>query len=388
MRLAYFVQDVLDPAVERRVRMLQAGGAEVLLLGFRRSDESRVDVAGAEVVDLGRTHDGRLGERALTVAGQLIRSGRWASRLDDVDAVMARSLETLVLASAARSRGRFQGPLVYECLDVHPLMVANHLVGAGLRKVEHGLLAGCQLLIVSSPGFIERYFEPRHQVGRGHGPAPLLVENRRLRLAREGPPPRPQARGPAPAPPWQIGWFGVLRCSRSFEGLSRLAERRPDLLSLHMAGRPARHRLPQFDAVAGAVPGVTYSGPYAEQDLAALYDSVHFTWAADYSETGGNSEWLLPNRIYEGGWFGTPAIARQDTETGRWLQARGLGAILHDPIAELEGFLDALTREDYLRMRAALAHRPDSDFAADQADCIQLVRAIAGQIGAGGRPMA
>ncbi|MDO8323579.1 MAG: glycosyl transferase family 1, partial [Phenylobacterium sp.] len=64
MKLAYFVHDLNDPAVARRVRMLRAGGAEPVVLGFYRGDAPPDMIAGAEAVDLGRTYDGRLGHRA------------------------------------------------------------------------------------------------------------------------------------------------------------------------------------------------------------------------------------------------------------------------------------------------------------------------------------
>ena len=50
MKLAYFVHDLADPAVTRRVRMLQAGGAEPVVLGFRRTETAPADVAGAPAV--------------------------------------------------------------------------------------------------------------------------------------------------------------------------------------------------------------------------------------------------------------------------------------------------------------------------------------------------
>ena len=40
MRIAYFVHDLSDPAVGRRVRMLRTGGAEVTVLGFRRAERT------------------------------------------------------------------------------------------------------------------------------------------------------------------------------------------------------------------------------------------------------------------------------------------------------------------------------------------------------------
>src|SRR6516225_9784842 len=81
-RIAYFVHDLSDPSVHRRVRMLLAGGASVLLIGFRRVSEIVAHIEGAQVIDIGRTRDKRLGRRVLSVVGALARLGRLAPLLD------------------------------------------------------------------------------------------------------------------------------------------------------------------------------------------------------------------------------------------------------------------------------------------------------------------
>ena len=119
-------------------------------------------------------------------------------------------------------------------------------------------------------------------------------------------------------------------------------------------------------------------GRELDLDLAAMYGAVHFNWAIDRFQDEGNSRWLLPNRLYEGGRFGAPPIARLDAETGRWLQARDLGVLFDEPEAELEAFLDALTPEAY----AALADRhraaPRALFVQGREDCDRLAAALAG----------
>ena len=69
-------------------------------------------------------------------------------------------------------------------------------------------------------------------------------------------------------------------------------------------------------SIVHAAPGITYTGPYDRaRDLRRLYEEVDFAWAVDYYEAGGNSEWLLPNRLYEGGYFRTAMIASAKSQT-------------------------------------------------------------------------
>jgi len=58
-KIVYFNHDLSDPAVQRRIRMLLAGGAAVTAIGFQRSSEPvAAAIEGIVSVDLGRTADG------------------------------------------------------------------------------------------------------------------------------------------------------------------------------------------------------------------------------------------------------------------------------------------------------------------------------------------
>jgi succinoglycan biosynthesis protein ExoL len=373
MKLAYFVHDVTEPAIRRRVAMLKAGGANIVVMGFRRDERAVEDIEGFPVVDLGRTYDARLAQRAGQVARAAFGAGRLTDHLRDVDVIMARSLEMLAVASAARRAARLRQPLIYECLDIHWTMLSRSAPGRILQALERRLLAGVGMLLVSSPAFLSQYFESRQGIGGKLNPQILVVENKPLRLdagAIRRSPDKP------PAPPWRIGWYGAVRCQRSLDLLTALAARRPDLLEVVIRGRPFWGGFRDFAAQVANAPNVTFAGPYVAADLPQLYGDVHFSWAVDYYEAGGNSDWLLPNRIYEAGYFGAPPIAVAGVETGRWLQRRGLGVLMDEPEHELETLLEGLTPDQYAALTQTLAAAPDAVFAADQGECEALVGAL------------
>jgi hypothetical protein len=375
MKIAYFVHDLTDPAVARRVRMLKAGGAEPVVLGFRREDRAPADVAGAPAVDLGRTYDGRLGHRAKATALTALRARRFRREIEGAEVIVARTLEMLAVAGAARRACGSRARLVYECLDIHRLMLGDGAKSRAMRAVERALMRQADLLIVSSPAFLSAYFEPRQGVGRELSIPTLLVENKVLELDGEGPPAPP---GPPPGPPWRIGWFGAIRCRKSLDMLAALAARRPDLVEVRIHGRPAYAEFDDFNGQVVAAPGVSFGGAYTPADLPALYGGVHFCWAIDYMEEGLNSSWLLPNRLYESGRYGAPAIALRDVQTGRRLAELGVGLRIGDP-SELEARLDALTPEAYEGLRRDLAAVPRDRFSAGPDDCRGLVDALAGR---------
>jgi hypothetical protein len=132
-----------------------------------------------------------------------------------------------------------------------------------------------------------------------------------------------------------------------------------------------------FDEQIAQSPGVSFGGAYRLDELNALYRNVHFNWAIDYFEEGANSALLLPNRIYEGGRHGAVPIASVKTETGRWLQQRGIGVVFDSPRHELGCFLEHLTSGAYARLHLAVRSLPSRTYVADRTDCDGLVKAFA-----------
>ena len=166
-----------------------------------------------------------------------------------------------------------------------------------------------------------------------------------------------------PPPPWTIGWFGNLRCIRSLEILTELADQLPQDVRIVLRG--CTSLLPD-GALAQALknrPNVVYGGDYnAPEDLPALYAAVHFNWCGDFSD-GDNSQWLVPNRIYEGGYFGIPAIGIAQHETGQVVLERALGLPLEAPYVDnLKEYLSNLRPDDYHRLRGQIEALPGECF--------------------------
>ena len=352
MRIAYFVQDLVDPAVSRRVAMLRQGGAEIVLYGFCRADEPPVQVAGVAARPIGRSHAGRLAGRAALVLRRRLTVSSWAADSRGADIFVARNLEMLVLAAAARDRFAPGAALVYELLDIHGSLLGDGVASQVMRGIERRLLARSAAIIISSPAFERDYLSRFHP---GHPPG-ILVENKVFSAAGAPPDRVPPANGP----PWRIGWFGMIRCRRSLECLATLARRHPGLIEVDIRGRLAEDALGESMALLESTPGLRYHGPYDYfHDLSHIYGEVHFVWAIDFFEAGRNSAMLLPNRIYEGGLHGAVPIALEEVETGRWLAARGMGLILSGPVEEAaEALLSGMTAERY---QAAFRSQRDLD---------------------------
>lgn len=362
--IAYLVHDLNDAAVARRVRAFERGGATTTVAGFHRR-EAVEQVAGAPAASIGRTQDAKLAKRAASVARHLVtRDPRLP--FGGADVIVARNLEMLGIAARWKRPGQ---RLVYECLDIHRLMLGDGPASRAIRALERRLLAAVDLLVVSSPAFHHAYFRDRQHYD---GPV-MLVENKVM----EAPDACPRVRAAMSGRPWRIGWFGMLRCRRSLRILEELVVNASGRIEVLIAGRPSRNEFEDFEASVAQIDGIEFAGPYRPDQLADLYGAVDFSWCIDFFEEGLNSAWLLPNRLYESIAHGTVPIALEQVETGRWLAARDIGIRL-DRVENLAATLGSLSTVQFAAMQESVCDLDRSDVAFDDADHRELVRQVAG----------
>jgi succinoglycan biosynthesis protein ExoL len=250
-----------------------------------------------------------------------------------------------------------------------------------MRWAERRMLARCDLLILSSPGFLERYFEPVQQVT-----TPVaLVENK---LWVRGPPMRPQPRADGRtdrALHPRLGRVAALRAEprdpcRTARGWGRRSRSGATARCIAM---PCRVSTRCCGASQHPPPG-SYRYPDA---LGAIYTASDAVWAQDLWQSGANSDWLLPNRIYEASYFGCPSIALAGTQTGRRVAADGLGFTVAEATAEaLTALLRTSTPDRGNRAASArLLARPEGDFRLTEAELAAALSPVLGAIGDAGR---
>lgn len=346
--VAYLGHDVNDAAVRRRVAMFREEGVAVTLGGFRRGEASTPGSSRDEVVEFGKTADARLLQRAFCVLSNLVSPRQVQRTCEGARVLVARNLEMLVLAWRVR---RSEQRLVYECLDIHRLMLGSGCKSRLMRWIERKLLVGADLVVVSSPAFAREYFSARQ--GRDHGV--LLVENKVPIAQCAG---RRRSEDRADVLRVVIGWFGMLRCRRTLAELTRIVGEGAGRIEVVIAGIASPAEFPDFASQVSACPGMRYLGSYTPAQLADLYAQVDYVWAIDYFEEGLNSEWLLPNRLYEGLAHGAVPIALRRVETGRWLERHGVGLLVDTPEEELPRRLLETSRQDCDMRRRAVAALP------------------------------
>ena len=96
-------------------------------------------------------------------------------------------------------------------------------------------------------------------------------------------------------------------------------------------------------------------------------------------DAGANSDWLLPNRLYESCGHGCIPLALAGTETARYLERRTLGLLLKsldpDSLGDLLTGLDDTTRA---ALRAEILAQNPRSWRMTQDACVDLVDLLAG----------
>ena len=373
--VVYVTPDCTDSAVRKRAHGFLSAGIDLVSFSFRRSRYNVDFVPDWTNIELGKTTEQKLSTRifvflrALRIFLKHKRTWRAASVL------YARNLDLALLALLGKAATRCSAPLVYEVLDVHPAMTKRGIRGVLLRWLERRVLARTQILVVSSPAFQRNYFQPmQHFQGET-----FLLENKWPKaemssLTRSIP---YQLSGREPR--WTIGWFGNIRCPQSLQILTELADAIPSRVRIYIRGCASLLGEQKLLDAIGDRENMVFEGEYcAPQELPEIYSKVHFNWCVDLCG-GKNSLWLLPNRLYEGGYFGIPALAIAGHETGRVVRQRQLGISLETPDAKhLGDVLLNMTQEDYQRMRRSIESQPEENFV-DHGDVARLIRAVSGQ---------
>lgn len=384
-RIAFFGHDCTELTVIKRARAFAAAGHEVQGFTFRRERLNRGYRPEWPDLNLGTTADGRYGQRLLKLAQAVVRLAGARHEVRACDLLYARNIDMAALALVARRLAGSRAPLVYEVLDVQRLFTSRGVIGSLLRFVERRLLGRTELLVVSSEAFVRAYFRPI----QGFAGRWFLLENKIFGLDAAGlrarpAPDQPPARPCPPHGPWVIAWLGNLRCPRSPALLRNVAEALGPRVRIEIHGVPVVDGVERFQRRFAGLDNVVYAGEYrGPGDLPAIYRRAHFAWAFDWFEAGANSDWLLPNRLYEAGFFGVPALALAGTETGRRVRDDGLGWAVDEPVAgAVVDLLHHLDEDAYRARRRALLGLPRATFL-DDGDTGAMVRAALGSSAAG-----
>ncbi len=371
--VVFFAPDVTDVSTIKRADAFRENGFHITVLGFRRSRYNHDYDPRWPYIELGRTSDRNYAQRSamlLRAVFLLFIARRYVQR---GARYYARNIDQLLLAIIAKFLFRRDAAIVYEVLDIQPAFTGSGIYSRALRLLERLCLSQVSLLVVSSPAFVHEYYEPL-QAYRGNW---FLLENKlQASAVAEIEAVRPVSR-PAPYK-WVVSYVGLIRGRRTFDLITRLAEKLSDEVLFKFHGILTTVDQETFDDALARNSNMIYCGDYVNpRDLARVYRDADFVWALDLENIHNNSRWLLPCRLYEAGALGLPCLAVRDFEVGRKIDALDIGWTFAEPFeTALLDFFRTVTREEVDEKRNRLLALPGATFVAED-DASVLCRFVA-----------
>jgi succinoglycan biosynthesis protein ExoL len=148
----------------------------------------------------------------------------------------------------------------------------------------------------------------------------LLIENKpNLESVTYATPVRVRQSGPI-----TIGYFGMIRCQRSWQALRQIAARGNGQIRVYVRGVPLG--LPNFEREAAESPWIEYGGPYVSPDeLPDIYNRIDLAWIAHRMDDNNTLLWNRANRFYEACAFHKPMVAQIQSQDGGVVARQQLG---------------------------------------------------------------
>ncbi len=366
--LIYFTPDVTDAVTIKRVQEFQDQGCRLLVIGFRRERVNRGYAPAWPHMLLGQTSDGRYGQRLWALLRAIPALFVRRRAYEGARIFYARNIDQLLLALLARLFIAGRPEIVYEVLDIPPILMGRGPASIALRALERHCLKTVRLLVLSSPGFHKHYFLA---VQRHLGPW-FLLENKLHPSIRQSRPAAPDVhaanRRRRLSGHWVVAYCGLIRGQDTVDLIARLAERLGERVTFRFHGVLTTVDEAAFRETVARLPNVTYEGPYSAQtDLRRIYGGIDFAWALDLEHVDHNSRWLLPCRFYEAGFFGVPCLAVHGFEAGDMIERLDAGWTFSQPLEDqIVRFFERLTPAAYEEMREKLLALPSGRFVAGE----------------------
>lgn len=331
LRVLFFTSAVEHRTFRKTVKMLSEVGIKAHYIGFTRYNYPCPN-DGLETTILGKVQHRNYIKRFFLVFGQLPRVRRKAKKND---LVYCFSLDALILASLATVGTRI--PIVYQVQDIRPILVGRKIKNRLSRLLEKLALGRVKHVVLSSRAFYESHFQVHYGLSEDWI---SVIENK---IENDPNPPVIPVKNITSwhTSPIRIGYFGMLRCSRSWEILKSAVDSAEGRLELIVRGKPVG--LKTFDTDVSSSNRIFYGGPYRSPDeLDNLYQRVDLVWSAYPYGKGeqGNWQWARTVRFYEAGAFGKPMISQAETQDAYVISQYGIG--LNIDMADPQGVIERL----------------------------------------------
>lgn len=358
-----FAPEIIDYRLTKRIQALEENGFKQVCFAYYRKRDSK-DIK-ANYIRLATVKDKSYFLRIIKLASALLVVYSNRDKLQNTDLFYAINLDLAFLAYCTKKITGSNAPIIYEVADVMSVMLSKNILGHLLRFIEKIILKKTQTLVVTSPAYIKHYFGPT-QTYNGSW---FLLENKLfIDSTKESMniTSTKASRLNTPKNTWTIGYFGALRCTRSLSIIKNIVESLPNNVTFYIRGYLMDVDENAFENLLQShKQNVIFNGTYKNpNDLPEMHEKIDFVWTFDFQERGTHSKWILPNRLYEGGFFEVPMLGPKGFETGNFIEKHKIGWTFDEPYSEnIIKFLTHLKVEEYLKIKSNYKLIPKVQFA-------------------------
>jgi succinoglycan biosynthesis protein ExoL len=313
------------PRDSKRISMLQEAGFDIEAVAFSR-DYHNGRMPNCNIDIIGKIENGKYFQRFIKILNALPKIRRAMNRNNIIYVSGIDMAFMAIFASIGKKK-----PIVLEVGDIREIQVLDGLMGRIVRAIDKFMLRSVDLLVVTSPSFLEVYYRQWLKSNI----LSIVIENKLELSVIEKMACEKGIDGISGLPikerPLKIGYFGLLRDLWSYEVLENLAQNYPHNFEIVLAGLPIEpkdliNRIKKYD-------NIKYLGEYSSpKDLPSLYNSVDMIWACypPIAQNDWNLKWARPNRFYESCFFEKPTFTRAGCQDAKDVERYKTGMIIDE----------------------------------------------------------
>lgn len=304
-----------QPRDSKRIQMLNKVGFTTTIAYFDR-DYHKGRIPDGKIINLGKLSHGQYFQRVLKYMMSLIKVRKLSKSSNIIycsgpDMAYFAALASIFLTTK----------VVMEVGDIRYVQVKKNWVGKFVRSIEKIFVGKCSLIVTTSEKFVTEYYHKMLGVK-----VPYIVLENKLDMTSVYIGPTLQTNNL----PIRIGYFGVLRCSWSWEILTNLVNMNPERFELLVAG--FNMGVSNFEENISKIDNINYLGEYkSPDDLEKLYSQVDIIWAC-YPHPEHNDEknweWARTNRFYEALYYNKPLIVLEKSGDSDIVKKHNLGLVI------------------------------------------------------------
>jgi len=346
----------LNPSVTfyrfvKRISALNAVNINCIVLAYERNHYPGKELP-VKFTSLGTIAQGAYFKRV----GKFINSVKVVrGNLRTADFLYAFGLDMAILGWIASLFFKKKPQIIYEVGDIREIFLGLGLISIVARWLDKFISKRARLIVVTSSAFAEEYFQNRLQLNNIKF---FEIENKLDQglLEKKLPSERQNSQNKL-----VIGYFGVIRCERSWLLLKKLVENSAGRVVLNVYGVPIN--IPSFERDCNGIEHLHYYGSYTSpDDLPMIYNGVDLVWVVGL-HGGDNHYWAKRCRYYEAGFFNKPMIGQLNTMDGKIIKQNALGPVFDfkDDQTVINS-IKSITKEQLEQWTNNIVNMPENSF--------------------------